>query len=117
MKMYVYLLDLKQDEKSIEQYLQYHKNVEPAISRKSAALGVILSRVLRAGDRLVNVKLTEDFFDPERFNREMKKNQACAAWNMRMKEYQTPLPFAENGEWWMLADECVYNFNNSENII
>jgi len=114
MKMFVYLLDLKPDEKGIAEYLEAHKNVEPAIRERTNECGVIWTQVRRKGNRLVQIVLTNDEFDEDNFNKVLAADPACARWNTEMMEYQMPVPAASEGDWWT-ETEVVYDNQKWEN--
>jgi len=109
MRLLVSVLDLKADDKLIAEYLQAHKNVEPAITDCMAKYGIVTAQVRRAGDRLVQVILVNDDFDEAAFNAAMQADPACVDWNERMKAYQQKVPAAKPEEWW--ADtEVAFEF-------
>jgi len=114
MKMFVYLLDLKQDEKGIAEYVEAHKNVEPAIRKRTDEGGVIWCQVFRKGNRLVQVVLTRDDFDKKRFDELMASDEDCVRWNESMMVYQMPIPGAPKEDWWTEA-EVVYDNHNWDN--
>ncbi|MDD5018087.1 MAG: L-rhamnose mutarotase [Eubacteriales bacterium] len=103
MKMFVYLLDLKDDKEKMRCYLKRHKEVEPAVPQKLKELGVLHSRVCRLGTRLVNVLITEDSFRPEDIAK-YTDNATCKKWDDEMMTYQQKAPCAAEGEWWALTE-------------
>jgi len=101
--MFVYLLDLKDDEEKIRCYLKRHKEVEPAVPQKLKELGVLHNRVCRLGTRLVNVLITEDSFCSEDLAK-YTEDAACKKWDDEMTTYQQKAPCAAEGEWWAPAE-------------
>lgn len=111
MKMLIYLLDLVDDPDKVERYLERHKHVEPEVPKKLAALGVLQNRITRLGNRLVNVLLVEDDFQPGDLSR-YTENEACARWDREMMGYQQKAPGAREDDWWA-STETVYLFDTT----
>ena len=101
--MYVYLLDLKDDEETIDHYIRRHKEVEPAVPEKLKELGVLHSRVCRLGTRLVTVLITGNAFCPEDLAK-YTEDSACKKWDDEMMTCQQKVPCAADDEWWALTE-------------
>ena len=79
MKVYAQALDLKNDEKSIAEYEEYHRNVWPEVLEALKAMGVIRMRIFRVNERLFMFMETEDNFDSSRFSKYTKPSDRFKA--------------------------------------
>jgi len=99
MKVYAQALDLKNDEKSIAEYEEYHRNVWPEVLEALETMGVIRMRIFRVNERLFMFMETEDNFDPSRFSKYTEQNSKAKEWDNLMKGYQKQIPDPK-GDWW-----------------
>ena len=102
MKKYCLALDLKNDEKLIHQYEEYHQAVWPEIEASLDAAGIISMEIFRTGTRLVMIMETVDEFSFEEKEKADRSNKKVVEWEALMSMYQQSLPHARPGEKWVL---------------
>lgn len=105
MKRYALAMDLKNDDRLIEEYEEYHKAIWPEIRESITAAGVEHMEIYRTGTRLFMIMEVDDGFS---FGRKAAMDQANAKvqeWEALMWKYQAALPFARPGEKWLLMDK------------
>lgn len=108
MKRFCFTLDLKDDPKLIEKYIQHHHNVWPEILESIIESGIIDMEIYNAGNRLFMIMETEDDFDPEAKAQADQDNPKVQEWESLMDTYQKRLPFAEEGQKWVPMD-CIFS--------
>ena len=104
MKRFCLALDLKDDPKLKATYLEYHKNVSEAIKTSITDAGIINLDIYCTGNRLFMIMETTDTFDFNYKKRMDADNQNVQEWETLMWKYQQPLPWAKQGEKWILMD-------------
>ena len=104
MKRYCLALDLKDDPALIEEYKQHHRQVWPEIEASILASGVAAMEIFLAGNRLFMVMDVVDAFSFEAKAAADKEDATVQAWETLMWTYQASLPFAKNGEKWVLME-------------
>ena len=109
MPLYALTLDLKDDQRLIDEYLEHHRRVWPEVLEALAATGLEDIKIYLAGRRLFMVMTAPSGFDPERSFAEYRKNPVAARWDELMKTYQQKLPEAGPGQWWMTLSP-VFDF-------
>lgn len=102
MKRYALALDLKDDPTLIKEYDEYHKNVWPEIIESIRNSGVHNMEIYRAGNRLFMIMETEDDFSLEHKALIDEFNPKVQEWETLMWKYQMAIPYAKQGEKWML---------------
>ena len=101
MKQYGRTLNLKDDAKVIESYLEYHREVWPEVETGLRAIGIHRMLIWILGRRLFMFLETEDGFDPERdFAQYEKRHPRIKQWQDLMASMQEPVPEAAPGELW-----------------
>ncbi len=105
MKRFCLALDLKDEEKSIEEYEEYHKNISPEIRKGITDAGITNMILYRTGNRLFMIMETEDDFSFENKSAMDEGNEKVQEWEKLMWKYQQPLPWAKPGEKWILMDK------------
>lgn len=105
MKSYVYMLDLKPDDRLIQEYKDHHQHVWPEVPAKLKEFGIISSKIYLLGTRLVNIMTVEDSFDPHNDFLRYTEDPKCKEWDDLMRNYQLKSPGAKDGEWWALMEE------------
>jgi L-rhamnose mutarotase len=100
-----FLLDLKDDPALIADYREWHKPGRPprAVIDALRAGGVKEMAIYLLGNRLCMVLEADDTFHEEAKRATEQANEESAAWEVRMSEYQKPLPWAKPGEKWLEA--------------
>lgn len=105
MKRFALALDLKDDEKLIREYEEYHQNVWPEIKESIFASGITNMEIYRLGNRLFMIMETTDDFSFEKKSSADKSNPKVIEWETLMWKFQQPLPQAKPGEKWLLMDQ------------
>jgi L-rhamnose mutarotase len=105
MKRFCLTLDLKDDQKAIASYDEYHRNVWPEIQKSLGDSGIHNMQIYRAANRLfMIIEVTEDFS----FERKAKMdndNPKVQEWEMLMANFQQRLSFGKPGEKWVLMEK------------
>jgi L-rhamnose mutarotase len=104
MKKFHFALDLKEDEKLINEYVEYHKNVWPEILESISSSGVINAEIYLVNNRLFMILDTTDDFTLEIKAEMDNENEIVQKWESLMWNYQQQLPGAKPGEKWMLME-------------
>jgi L-rhamnose mutarotase len=104
MKKYCLALDLTDDAKLIAEYENLHKreNVWPEIVKSIADSGINNMEIYRTGNRLFMIIEADDSFSFDRKTAMDAVNGKVQEWEKLMWNFQQPLPWARNGEKWML---------------
>jgi L-rhamnose mutarotase len=107
MKKYCLALDLVDDAKLIAEYEHMHKreNAWPAITESITSSGIISMDIYRTGNRLFMVIETDDSFSFGHKAAMDSANQKVREWEELMWKFQQPLPWARNGEKWILMEK------------
>src|ERR1041384_1372644 len=101
MKTYGRTLNLKNDPRTIERYLEYHRSVWPEVERGLRGIGIRRMLIWILGRRLFMYLETEDGFDPERdFARYEAGHPRIREWQTLMASMQEPVAEAKPGELW-----------------
>jgi L-rhamnose mutarotase len=101
-KRYTLALDLKDDPTLINEYEDYHQHVWPEIIESIKNSGILNMEIYRAGNRLFMIMETEDDFSMEHKALIDEFNPKVQEWETLMWKYQQALPYARQGEKWML---------------
>jgi L-rhamnose mutarotase len=103
MKRFCFALDLKNDTELIKQYEFWHKedNAWKEIQESITGAGIINMEIYRTGNRLFMIMETEDDFDPQKKAAMDAANPKVQEWERLMWKFQSPLPWASNGEKWV----------------
>ena len=68
MKTFAMALDLKNDQKKIEKYIDYHRNVWAEVTEGLLSIGITEMKIFLNGNRLFMFLRTEDNFDLYKYN-------------------------------------------------
>jgi L-rhamnose mutarotase len=101
-KRYCLALDLKDDPTLIQEYDKYHQEVWPEILESIRNSGIHNMEIYRAGNRLFMIIETEDDFSLDHKALVDQYNPRVQEWETLMWKYQMALPYAKQGEKWML---------------
>lgn len=107
MKRQCFALDLKNDPQLISEYEHWHKaeNGWPEIRRSIIDAGVTDMEIYRIGNRLFMIMDTpDDFRNDEKAARD-EANPKVQEWEQLMWKFQEPLPWAADGEKWVLMKQ------------
>ncbi len=109
MKRYCLACDLKNDELGIKAYDQFHQQVWPEIKESIKQSGIHDMEIFRTGNRLFMIIHVTDDFTFMRKAMMDHANPIVQEWETIMSEFQQVLPWAPNGEKWLLMDR-IFKF-------
>jgi len=110
MKRFCLALDLKDDQKLIKEYEEYHQNVWPEVKKSLKDSGIIEMQIWRLSNRLFMIIETQDDFSFERKAQMDASNPKVQEWEQLMSKFQSTFSFAKPGEKWLLMDK-IFQFN------
>ncbi len=104
MRRYCLALDLKDDPKLIAEYEDWHKaeNGWPEIKKSILDGGIVDMQIYRTENRLFMMMETEDNYSAEKKAEMDANNPKVQEWEQLMWKFQQPLPWAKEGEKWVL---------------
>jgi L-rhamnose mutarotase len=107
MKRYCLALDLVDDPSLIAEYQHWHKaeNGWPEVKKSIQDSGIIDMQIYQVGNRLFMIMETEDSFSFERKAQMDAANPKVQEWEQLMWKFQQPLPWANEGEKWVLMNK------------
>jgi L-rhamnose mutarotase len=107
MKKYCLAVDLKDDPELITEYENWHKteNAWPEIMKSITDSGINNMEIHRTGNRLFMIMETDDSFSFQRKAAMDDSNQKVQEWEQLMWKFQQPLPWAKEGEKWVLMNK------------
>ena len=101
MKRYCFALDLKDDPKLIQKYIEYHQKVWPEVLKSIRDSGIIEMEIYNVETRLFMIMETSNDFDPDAKAEADRNNPKVQKWESLMDEFQQRLPFAKQGQKWV----------------
>jgi L-rhamnose mutarotase len=108
---YCLALDLKNDDKLIAEYEEYHKNVWPEVIASIKDAGITALEIYRIGNRLCMIMEVNDSFDFSKKQEMDNANEKVQEWEQLMWKYQQALPMAKPGDKWMMM-ENIFNLSD-----
>jgi L-rhamnose mutarotase len=107
MKKYCLAVDLNDDAALIAEYENWHKkeNAWPEIMKSITDSGITNMEIYRTGNRLFMIMETDDSFSFDRKAAMDASNPKVQEWEQLMWKFQQPLPWAKEGEKWILMDK------------
>lgn len=107
MKRYCLALDLVNDPDLIAAYENWHRseNVWPEIKKSIIDAGIRQMEIYRTGNRLFMIMDAADDFSFERKAAMDAGNPNVQEWEQLMWKFQSSLPWAKEGEKWLLMDK------------
>lgn len=107
-------LDLVDDAKLIEEYIDYHKpeNAWPQITQNMRENDIQDMEIYRTGDRLFMIMQVGENFDPAKSANTEQGKEKEDAWQQLMWKYQKALPWAKPGEKWVEMEK-IYDLKNA----
>lgn len=107
MKKYCLAVDLKDEPELIAEYENWHKteNAWPEIMKSITDSGINNMEIHRTGNRLFMIMETDDSFSFERKAGMDNSNPKVQEWEQLMWKFQQPLPWAKDGEKWVLMNK------------
>lgn len=107
MKKYCLAVDLTDNAELITEYEHWHKkeNAWPEIMKSITDSGITNMEIYRTGNRLFMIMETNDDFSFEHKAAMDNANAKVQEWEQFMWKFQQPLPWAKEGEKWILMDK------------
>ena len=107
MKRYCLALDLVDDPALIAEYQQWHAagNGWPEIRESITRSGIVSMEIYRTGNRLFMIMETDDLFSFEQKAALYAADPKVMEWEQLMWKFQQPLPWAGEGEKWIMMDK------------
>lgn len=105
MKRHCLALDLVDDPALIAEYEKYHTSVWPEIIKSIKDSGIENMQIYRTGNRLFMIIETNDDFSFSRKAAMDASNSKVQAWEELMWTFQQSLPWAKQGEKWVVMDK------------
>ncbi|WP_114941452.1 L-rhamnose mutarotase [Mucilaginibacter endophyticus] len=107
MKRYCLALDLKDDPQLIAEYEHWHKaeNSWPEIRKSIVDVDILDMQIYRTGNRLFMIMETSDDYQAKRKEAMDALNPKVQEWEQLMWLFQQPLPWAKDGEKWVLMKQ------------
>ncbi len=103
MRTFCFALDLKDDERLIAEYEEHHQHVPKKIIDSIMGAGIEAMEIYRTGNRLFMVMQASENFDAETKKRMDAENENVQQWEELMWKYQQALPWAKEGEKWVMT--------------
>ena len=106
-KRYCLALDLIDDPVLIAEYEYWHqaKNGWSEVKTSIQASGIFQMEIYRTGNRLFMIIETEKDFDFDRKAQQDARNSKVQEWEKMMSKFQQPLPWANDGEKWIIMNK------------
>ena len=110
MNRYCLALDLVDDPVLIAEYEHWHKteNAWPEIKKSILDAGIAQMEIYRTGNRLFMIMDTYDSFSFAAKGAADATNPKVQEWEQLMWKYQLALPWAKEGEKWVIMKE-IFN--------
>ena len=102
---YCLALDLKDDPKLIAEYERYHQKVWPEIIDSIRSSGIDVLDIYRTGNRLFMILEAGPDFSFDKKAKADESNPKVQEWETLMWKFQQALPWAKEGEKWILMDK------------
>lgn len=107
---YCFALDLKDDEKLIEEYERWHQSVWPEIVDSIRVSGIKELEIYRVSNRLFMIMETDENFSLEKKSAMDNANEKVQQWETLMWKYQQAIPHAPEGSKWILMHK-IFDLN------
>ena len=106
MQKFCLALDLIEDEAMIREYETHHApgNAWPEVTQHDIDAGILNIEIFRTGNRMFMILETDDAFNFETKALFDQENPKIAEWEALMWKFQKPLPWAKEGEKWVLMN-------------
>ncbi len=102
---YCLALDLKDDPQAIDRYIKHHQKVPEAILQSIRDAGINEMEIFISGNRLMMVIEVSEEFSFEKKAKMDAENQEVQEWESLMSTLQQALPWAKEGEKWILMQK------------
>ena len=111
MKKFILTLDLKDDQELIKEYIEWHAKVWPEVIESIKSAGIENMEIYRLSNRLFMIMEVNALFSFENKAKADEANLKVQEWEKLMWKFQQALPFAKEGEKWILMDK-IFDLNN-----
>jgi L-rhamnose mutarotase len=101
---YILILDLVDEESSIQQYEAYHEQIPDEIAKSITDSGIESMEIYRFGNRLVMEIIANETFSFEAKLKADQNNDAVQAWEALMDTFQQRIPGSQPYEKWVLTN-------------
>lgn len=108
MKRHCFALDLVDDAALIAEYEYWHQNVWTEIKESILTAGITQLEIYRTGNRLFMIMETDETFDAVKKAAMDAANPKVQEWEQLMWKFQQALPWAQEGEKWILMNK-IFN--------
>jgi len=98
-------LDLKEDQKLIEEYKELHQNVWPEIIKSIKDSGINVLDIYCSGNRLFMIIEADADFTFDKKSQMDANNEKVQEWETLMWKFQEALPWAKPGEKWVVMEK------------
>jgi L-rhamnose mutarotase len=98
-------LDLKEDQKLIEEYKKLHQNVWPEIIKSIKDSGINVLDIYCSGNRLFMIIEADADFTFDKKSQMDADNEKVQEWETLMWKFQQALPWAKQGEKWVVMEK------------
>jgi L-rhamnose mutarotase len=107
MKRYCLALDLKDDPKLIAEYEHWHKaeNSWPEIRKSILDADILDMQIYRTGNRLFMIMETTERYEAHKKELLDALNPKVLEWENLMWKFQQALPWAKEGEKWIIMEQ------------
>jgi L-rhamnose mutarotase len=105
MKRYCFAIDLVDDDQLINEYEEWHRNCWPEINQSIKDSGITDMEIYRTGNRLFMIMDADSSFSLQRKSEMDLSNPKVQEWETLMWKFQKPLPWAKEGEKWILMNK------------
>ena len=105
MKRFCLALDLVDDPELINEYEKWHEEGWPEIKKSITDSGITDMQIYRTGNRLFMIVEADQSFSFERKSEMDASNPKVQEWETLMWKFQQPLPWAAEGEKWILMNK------------
>lgn len=102
---YCLTCDLKDDDQLRAEYKEYHKKVWPEIIESIKSAGIVDMQIYLLVNRMFMIMECDESFDPNKKAEMDANNSKVQEWEELMWNYQQALPWAKEGEKWMLMNK------------
>ena len=108
---YILILDLVDEEASIQQYEAYHEQIPDEIAKSISDSGIESMEIYRYSNRLVMEIIANETFSFEAKSKADQNNEAVQACENLMNNYQQRIPAAQPHEKWVLTKR-IFSLKN-----
>ena len=108
---YILILDLVDEEASIQQYEAYHEQIPDEIAKSITDSGIESMEIYRFGNRLVMEIIANETFSFEAKSKADQNNKEVQAWEALMDTFQQRIPGSKPTEKWVLTKR-IFSLKN-----